>query len=150
MSITPLPLSLVGLPDDLCFEGTFAEALKAALENVRVLVPSSITNVVVSSQQPTDSQRDFVWFRLNNAGNFVGIYIYAGGDWQQVSPAPNQLFWIYGAGAYPDSNSPPPGYLPANDPSLGLDAGLVTAMEALWYPAGPGPYTMYQAVFVGF
>lgn len=145
MSVTSLPLTLTGIPDNLCFEGTYAEALIASLALVRVLVPSSISNVVVGATSPTDSQRDFVWFRQNNAGDFIGIFIYAGGDWQQITPVPNGLPWIFG-----DSANPPAGYISADDVNSPLTAPEKAHLITLWYPPGPGPYTIYQGVYVGF
>jgi len=148
MSITPIPLTITGLSEEECFEGsTFYEAIKAILAKVRVLVPDSITNVVVGNEEPNDSQRDYVWFRLDNAGNYVGTFLYTGGDWKQIDPVPQALTWVYG-----DSTSPPDGYLPANDASISvLTSGEKTALELLWYPSGAvGPWSIYQVVYVGF
>lgn len=146
MSVTNVPLTITGLLDNLCFEGTFPEAIKEVLSKVVVQVPNTVTNVVVGPDEPSDSQRDFVWFKRNSAGDFEGIFIYVGGDWQQIFPVLNSLTWVYG-----DSDSPPPGYVAANDAASPLTAPEKTHLETLWYPPGPGgPWSIYQAVYVGF
>lgn len=145
MADTSIPLTITGIPDNLCFEGTFAEAIKAVLEKVYVLIPNTITNVVVSSTTPSDAQRSYVWFRLSNGGDFLGIYIFASGDWRQISPVPNALSWVYG-----DSDSPPAGYVVANSTDSPLTVAEKAHLEAMWYPVGPGPWTLFQVIYVGF
>jgi len=145
MSTTSLPLTLTGIPDNLCFEGTFAEAIKAVLDRVRVLVPDTITNVVVGTTEPSDSQRDYVWFRTSSGGDFIGIYIFASGAWQQISPVPNALSWVFG-----DSDDPPAGFIAANSADSPLTVAEKAHLEAMWYPVGPGPWTLYQVIYVGF
>ncbi len=145
MSSTTLKVEYAGLPDELCFEGTFADAMQQIISKLRVIVPDTITNVVVSNQEPTDSQRNYVWFRLDNSGSFIGVFIYSQGNWQQVFPVPNALSWIYGS-----SDTPPVGYIAANDAAAPLTTGEKAALEALWYPAGGPIYTLYQVIFIGF
>lgn len=123
----PNAIKLQGLPDDTCFT-TFAELLKALVEFMSLEIPASITNVVVSNVQPLDDQRNAVWFRMSNGGDFIGIYIFSGGTWIQIYPVPGvQFLRIAG-----DSTLPPAGYVLGNDPSLGLTAAQIAHIEGQW------------------
>lgn len=118
-------LKLVGKADCQCFTG-IPDFLKAFPKLFAVEIPASITNVIVSVDQPDDSQLDCVWFRLSPSGSFSGIFIYATGDWQQIWPVPNAVFKMYG-----DSRSIPAGYalVDANNPHF--TAGQIAAMRAV-------------------
>ena len=72
-------LVLKNLPDIACFESPL-DWFKAIPDYIGGQVSSSVSNVVVSNVQPTDSQTTSVWFRVNNAGSFVGIYVFSGGN----------------------------------------------------------------------
>lgn len=81
-------LKIIGMPEEACFK-SFAEFLEA-LQTYSVLeIPTSITNVTVSKQQPSSSERNNVWFRFNDSGEFVGIYIFTNGAWTQTYPTSN-------------------------------------------------------------
>ena len=71
-NVTRAEIVLKGLPDLNCFT-SWQEFLQALPDLLGVLIPSDITNVVVSNVQPTSSQTFDVWFRLSNSGSFIGI-----------------------------------------------------------------------------
>lgn len=122
----PNAIKLQGLPDDTCFT-TFAELLLALTKYMSLEIPASITNVVVSNVQPLDDQRNAVWFRMSNGGDFLGIYIFSGGSWIPIYPLPGQFMRIPG-----NSQFPPAGYVLGNDPSLGLTAAQIAHIESQW------------------
>lgn len=141
-------LKLVGKVDCTCFT-SIPDFLKAFPKLFAVEVPASITNVIVSVNQPDDSQRDSVWFRINAAGVFVGIFIYASGDWQQIWPTPQGVFKMYG-----DSRSISPGYALVDSNNPHFTAAQVTAMQAVsgnWYPSADGlAYSIFEVTYEGF
>lgn len=111
-----------------------------------VSIPSNITNVVVSSVQPTDSQRTNVWLRIGNDGNFVGLFLYALGQWRQIFPQPQGVFWFYG-----NSDNIPDGYLLVDEDNPHFTAPQVDAIQQQFVPPGnTGPYTYYAGTYEGF
>lgn len=91
-------IKIENLPDLSCFK-SFKDFVQALPSFLALEIPVNITNVIVSNIQPTDSQRDSVWFRFSNSGTFVGIYVFSGGAWRQIVrvPAPNvEVIWTYG------------------------------------------------------
>lgn len=98
-------IKVQGVPDTACFD-TFAQLLNSLGQFLTVeIAQSSLSNVIISNQQPGALDKDKVWFRLANSGSFLGIYIFNGTIWAQVLPAPGQVFWLAG-----NSTNPPPGY----------------------------------------
>lgn len=120
------PLKLQGLPDLACFK-CFEDLLQALPSYLFAEIPITITNIVFSSTQPLDTQRDYIWFRRDNSGGFLGIYLYVGGQWQQIYPTPNGIFRMYG-----DSRDIPPGYLLADADNPNLTAAMATHLETQW------------------
>jgi hypothetical protein len=78
-------LVIENIPENACFE-TFIELLKAIPQYMSVAIPETITNVIVSNIQPNSSQTTSVWFRLSNAGTFLGIYVFSSGQWNNIYP----------------------------------------------------------------
>lgn len=94
-----------GLPETECFT-TFEEMLTVLSKYLVLQLPIGLlTNVLVSNIEPLDSQRDSVWFRQDNSGHFLGVYIFASGSWKLAFPSPNQVIWMFG-----DSGNVPEGY----------------------------------------
>ncbi len=85
------PIKVLNLPDSFCYED-MPQFVKALSQYLVAVIPTSVTNVVVSNVQPNDTQRFTVWFRLNNAGTFVGIYIFSNGTWVPLYP-PETKTW---------------------------------------------------------
>lgn len=136
-------IKVAGVPDSACFT-TFAELLRSLGQYLTVDIPNqTFSNVVISVSQPGQADRDKIWWRLGGSGTFVGIYGYTGGQWVQVFPAPQQIFWLYG-----DSSAPPTGF------SFDLVSTVFTAPQyaTLMGQAisdGGGGYVYYPAIFVG-
>jgi hypothetical protein len=49
-------------------------------------IPTTVTNVIVSSEEPGDDFKTGVWVRRNTAGTFSGIYLFQAGAWTKVFP----------------------------------------------------------------
>lgn len=98
-------VKLKGLVENLCYEN-IPQFLQLIADSLLLELPETITNVIVSNIQPSDSQRTSVWIRMSNSGGFLGIYLYTQGSWQQIFPTPQGVFWIGG-----DSRDLPPGYV---------------------------------------
>lgn len=146
-SIVVGDLVLKALPELLCYKD-FESFVKDIPNLFAIRVPSTITNVIVSNQQPTNSQTTSLWIRQSNSGSFMGIYVFAQGLWRQIAPIPNQIFWLYG-----DSNNPPAGFKTTDDASgIEISATLAVALKAQWVAgnlAGP-PYEYFSCVFDSF
>lgn len=131
---------LTGFPDIKCYQ-TLNELITALPSILGLSLDSSkLTNVVVSNIQPLSGQENFVWFRMSNGGVFIGIYIYSGGAWRQVFPAPGQIYWVYG-----DSANPPNGFILTDDAGS-IPAAVKNHLKTFWYPAGAGPWTYFSVV----
>lgn len=136
-------IKVLDLPETACFT-SFPDLIRSLEQYLAVQIPpQSFSNIVISNTQPGSADRDKIWWRLSNSGSFVGIYFYSGGNWIQVFPAPNQIFWLYG-----DSANPPTGFSFAAVSSL-FSAPNYATLIAQAIPAGPGPYVYYPAVYVG-
>ena len=138
-------LKLEGLLDEKCFT-SWQEFVSAIPSLFAVELPNNITNVTVGATQPSDSERDHLWVKKDGSGSFVGLFIYAQGDWQQVYPAPNQLFLMYG-----DSRAMPAGYILASDDPNISTLELVN-LQKIWTEGGVSPtwWTVFHAVYKGF
>lgn len=131
-------VKIVGLPEGCYFE-SFEELLKSLCKYLAIEIPDTITNVVIGNVQPADSQRDHLWFRKDNSGTFVGLYIYTGGQWLKVFPVPGQIFRLYG-----DSASIPTGFTLADTSNPNLTAAMAAALMAQWYTDGSGTYQIFD------
>lgn len=146
--VVDIPIKVVGLPDLVC-----ANSLVDFLNQLPNLIvgqaPTSITNIVVGNVQPLDTQRDTIWFRKDNAGNFIGIYVYSAGTWQQMFPMPGQIFPHYRQSTDPTTD--PVGYTRV-DNAVGVPAAVVTQLQTQWVADGanPGYYLRDDVVFTGF
>jgi|SRR6185369_482449 len=148
--VTRAEIVLTGLPDTKCFT-SWQDFIAALPEFLAVEIPvSAISNVIVSNVQPSSSQTTSIWFRLSNAGGFLGIYVFSNGAWQDIYPVnvdtpviTNQIFWFFG-----DSIQPPAGWTNTQD-YAGLSADVKTALFAQWVNES-GVFTYYSAVFTGF
>lgn len=138
-------LVLKSLPELQCFTN-FMDFLKALPSLYSVVVPATVTNVIVSNSQPTSSQTTSVWVRMSASNAFLGFYVFSGGKWIQVSPAPQEVIWMYG-----DSSAPPDGYKTTDDASgVEMSAAAATYLKTLWNAgdlAGP-PYEIYTAILI--
>lgn len=142
-------LVLKNLPDIACFESPL-DWFKAIPDYIGGQVSSSVSNVVVSNVQPTDSQTTSVWFRVNNAGSFVGIYVFSGGQWQSIYPNMDQdtvqVQWMFNAdGTVPD------GWTKIVSGDTVIDPAVVTALTAQYIQDPSLTFDVYFAArFSGF
>jgi len=120
-NIIKVPLKINGLPDLACFE-SFEAFLQSLPEFLVGEISGSVTNVVISNQQPGEDERDKIWFRLTNSGTFIGVYVFSEGVWVQLFPPPNQVVWMYG-----DSRNIPQGYriVDATNPNFTASAASI-------------------------
>lgn len=126
-----------GVPEAACFD-TFSELLNSLSKYLSVeIAQSSISNVVISNQQPGALDVNKIWFRLANSGSFIGIYKFSGTQWVQVLPAPGQVFWMAG-----NSASPPTGFALLPDDE-------VVFSHAQYATLFPDLTKCYPATFVG-
>lgn len=138
-------IKLKGFIEEQCF--TSLKEFIASLPNILVAeIPSEATNVVVSSQQPSNDQRDAVWFRLDNSGSFVGIYIYSKGSWKQITPAPNEVIRMWG-----DSRSVPSGYALIDASNPNFTSSELAAIQSSWVRDSTDTYwKVFDVTFQGF
>lgn len=117
----------VGLPDTLCFKSA-KEYYESIAKNFKPAFSRSITNVVISSSAPSQDQRESLWIRMSNGGQYIGTYVFSGNDWVQVSPAPNVLERMYG-----DSRVVPAGYRLADNTNPKLTPAQASFIQSTWH-----------------
>lgn len=120
--------------DGQCFT-SWADFVKQLPSLMHVVIPGMTTGVIVSSQQPLESQRDYLWVRRDLSGSLLGLYAYANNSWQQIWPAPNQIIRMYG-----DSRALPTGYILADDNNPNLSSSQGLFLKATWMPDTTGTY----------
>lgn len=121
-------LKINNIPDLACFK-TFTDLLKALPEFYSVEIPNDITNVVISSSEPDESQRDSLWIKTDTSGSFIGLFLYTGGAWNQIYPAPNEIFWVYG-----DSDDIPAGYELVDTGNANFTTAEIAHLQRMFYP----------------
>jgi len=143
-------IKLMGLLEEECLTSGL-DLIRALPRLLAVEVPSGISNVVVSAEQPGDDQRQALWVRLTNAGGFLGMYVYGAGNWQLITPLPSELVKVFG-----DSTNPatfPKGYILATD-SVSLTASQKTFLTGFWHWKNDDPttgvYDIFEVIFQGF
>lgn len=152
MSITndtvDAPIKLLNLPDLACVN-TIQELISLLPSYLVASIPTSITNVVIGNIQPLDTQRNTIWFRKDNAGNFIGIYVFSAGVWAPMYPVSNQIFPRWRVSSDPVTE--PVGFTRL-DNTPGVPASVVTARMADWVADGlnPGYFLYYEVCFTGF
>lgn len=137
-------LKLNNFMEGKCFT-CWSDFVAAVPSMFSVELPSNVSNVNVSSSEPSDSERDHLWVKISPSGSPIGLFIYSQGAWKQFLPAVNQLFYVYG-----DSNNIPDGYtLASNDPNL--SSSEILTLQKTWHPnnAGTG-YTIFHVTYTGF
>ena len=149
-------LKVVNLPETACFEGaTFAEFVQKLTEYYAVEIPSSITNVVISAQQPGDDQTDSLWIRMDTSSNFIGLYIFAMGKWQKIYPVPSSLIWIYASDSrlYEVGAEPKTGYTLVWDlPNFPADQEMFLKCKSMYHNLDPatGWFEIFPVIYTGF
>jgi len=145
-------IKVTNIPQGACFN-TFEELLASLGQYLTVEIPEqNFSNVVISVAQPGTADVGKIWWRLGGSGTFIGIYTFNHntGTWVQVYPAPGEVFWLTGTADYPDSDTPPPGWS-FTAVALAMSAPQYAAViTPNLFPAGPGPFTFYAALWVGY
>lgn len=138
-------IKVEGIPDSACFT-TFSELLKSLGTFLTVEIPNqTFSNIVISNAQPGAADRDKIWWRLSDAGVFIGIFFYSNGVWEQVFPPPQTIFWLYGS-----SDTPPAGFQYLGSGQTIFSAPDYAQLIAMAIPnGGPEPYSYYPAIYVG-
>lgn len=137
-------LKATGLLDVQYFQSI--QDLLSKLPSVFVVeMPAIVGGATVGNTQPGDDARDRPWYRFDNAGNFIGIYVYALGNWRQVAPAPNQLIRMIG-----DSRAVPEGYQLA-DAANPKTASVAASLQAQWIKDPTATYwVVFDVTFDGY
>lgn len=143
-------LVLRNVLETACFE-----SLEDFVKQLTVLLgveidASKISNVVVSNEQPSDSQTTSIWFRISNSGNFIGMYVFAGGAWRVMYPVNTdhvtQIFWFAS-----DDGSAPPGWEKITDTTPNIAPGVIAALTAQYVQDPSNTYDIYFAAqYIGF
>lgn len=120
-------LQVIGIPDTYCFESA-QQYYESIAKNFRPVFSRTITNVVISNVQPTEEERQSLWIRMSNGGQYIGQYVFSGTSWKQISPAPQGLFRMYG-----DSRSVPEGYKLADASNGKLTATQAAFLITTWH-----------------
>lgn len=125
-------------------------AVKAIAAALSIEVPATVSNVTIGPSQPGDSERQNLWVRTDNSSDFVGLYIYALGQWRQIYPVPMEMIWIADAGA--DSRAVPEGYTLATEAGR-LDESQKTWLKAQWHwhdDVVDSYYDIFSVYYTGF
>lgn len=128
-----------------CFS-SWEEFIQALPSMLTVEIPSGVTNVSIGLNQPTDSERGNLWIKTDGSGSFIGLFLYTGGTWNQIYPAPNEVFLMYG-----DSRNIPAGFqLASSDPNI--SSLMLTNLQKIWTIGGTGPtyYTVFHVTRTSF
>lgn len=146
MSVTGA-IKVLGVPDDACI--TTVRDLILQLEKYLAVEfdEEKITNVIVSNAEPDTTSRDILWYRIDNGGNFVGLYVFMQGQWIQQFPPPNQIVKVYGR-----SDELEPGYVLLDATIPGFTELMIAKLQEEWYPDPvdePEYYTIFHVVYVG-
>ncbi len=140
-------LVVQNLPDLFCFQDA-RQLIEMLPSLLGVQIPDSITNVIVSNTQPTDSQTASVWIRLSNSGGFLGIYVFSQGQWRPILPVNTdtvtQIFWFASG-----SGDVPAGFTKVVPGTPGIPGSVITALQAQYVSSG-GNDLYYAAIFTGF
>lgn len=138
-------IKVQGVPESACFK-SFPQLLNALGTYLTVEIQNQeFSNVVISNQQPGQADRGKIWWRIANSGSFVGIYFFVNGEWAQIFPAPNEIFWLYG-----DSADPPEGFKFLEESDGILTGADYAQLIALAVPnGGVPPFKYFPAIYTG-
>ena len=144
MTVVTGAIKFIDVPNDFCIT-TITDLIKFIQEHGTVeFNASEITNVVVSTTQPSDTS--VIWFQISPSGNFIGVYVYVQSTWVPVFPPPNQVIRMYGS-----SNSLPTGFELISASTPGFTASMVSFLQTQWLPNpnDPTEYFIFDVVYTG-
>lgn len=145
----PIPQDLIignlvvkNLPETFCFTSA-TELIEQLPSLLGVEIPASqVSNVVVSVSQPSDSETTSIWFRVNNSGSFVGIYVFSNGAWIPIYPINDsvhiQVEWFSST-----DGTAPAGWTEIEASTPGFPPGVATALAALAIPDPTATFNVY-------
>lgn len=139
-------LKPLGPLDALCYTD-LAQFLSALPALFGVEIPAdSLSGVIISTQQPAQSDINKLWIRRSGSGSILGGFVYSQGKWVQLFPTPSGLEWIIG-----DSRTPPAGYIVVDeDNPLTLTPSELDKLQQQYIRDPSDTYwKVYAAVFVG-
>lgn len=144
MTIVTGSIKFTNVPNDFCLTNITELVKFIQIHGMVEFNASEITNVVVSSEQPSDTS--VVWFRLSPSGNFVGVYVYTQSQWLPVFPPPQQVIRMYG-----DSTDIPAGYQLITTDTPGFTASMVAFLQTQWMPNpdSSGDWLIFDVVYTG-
>lgn len=140
-------LVVQNLPELFCFQSArdLVEQLPSLLG---VQIPDSISNVIISNTQPTDSQTAALWVRLANSGSFLGIYVFSQGQWQPILPVNTdtvlQIYWFTST-----TGDVPVGFTKIGAGTPQIAPAVVAALQAQYVVSGSIDL-YYAAIFTGY
>jgi len=143
-------LKIQNLPDRVCING-WRELIQAIPEFISVEVPSSITGIITGNTAPGEDDTNKLWLRRDAAGNFIGLYVFQGGSWEQVydviqDNGNREIRWVSGV-----SSNPPDGWIVVVQGDPTIPEPVVLALTARYVPSGaPGVFNYYAVRYVGF
>lgn len=133
------------VPERACFN-TWVDFVKSLEQYLSVEVPASISNVIIGTQNPSDSDKEKLWFRRATNGQFIGIYAFQDGAWRPFYfQPPGQVTWMYG-----NSNSIPEGFRLVTNPDPALPLEVAQALTAQYVPLSSGGFQYFAVIYVGF
>lgn len=134
-----------GLPEEICYTD-FKEFLANLGQYLAVELPrSEISNVVISTEQPSDPNA--LWIRRAASGAIVGLYTFSGGTWKALTPTAEGIYWMYG-----DSNKPPAGYVfISSREQVNMTVDQFTKFKSQYIEKlnNPDEYVYYATRFIG-
>lgn len=148
MTTVTRAIKFIDVPNDFCIT-TITELVKFIQQHGMVeFNASAITNVVVSTEQPSDTS--VVWFKISPSGNFVGVYVYVQSQWVVVFPPPYQVIRMSPPTGN-SSNNIPIGYELITTTTPGFTSAKVAFLQSQWMedPTSPGNYLIFDVVYVG-
>lgn len=136
-------IKFVDVPNDFCLT-TIIDLIQFIQKNGKVeFDASAITNVVVSTDQPTDTS--VIWFAISNSGNFIGVKVFVQSQWVNVFPAPSSLYRMYG-----NSTNIPDGYTLITSTTSGFTAGMVSFLQTQWLRDPTDTFwQIFDVVYIG-
>lgn len=126
---------------------TVSELLRSLEKYLLVSLPvEAITNVYVSADEPSVTERDIVWFRLDASGNYIGQFIYVAGTWVQMQPPPGQVVLMSGR-----SDDIPTGYTLVQEGTPGFTDAMVAHLQTAWlaHPTDVDVFVLFHVVYTG-
>lgn len=136
----------LGLVDQQCFT-TWEDFLQAVPSLFAVDVPREVTNVSIGAVQPSESEKDNLWVRVDSSGNFLGFYTFSYGAWRKAYQyTQNDVLWQWGR-----SDEIEDGFR-LIDQNTNLPPTVISSLMLQYIvdPINPGVYNYFAVQFIGY